>query len=120
HRLLEPEVRHHGRHQRVALEHAELLESDREYAHDLVAVDHTAQGVHGHAPIGIAVEGHTEVGLGFDDEALQRVEVSRTGSVVDVAAIGFGGGDDYLGAGLTQSGRSVDGRGSVSAVDDDL
>ncbi len=120
HRLCQPQVRHDGCDEGVPAQLAELLEPDGQDAHDLVAVDDASQGVHGQAAVGVAVECHAQVGLGFDDEALQRFEVGRSDTVVDVEAVGFGGGDDDFGTGLTQCGGSDDGGGTVGAVDDDL
>ncbi len=120
HRQAQTEVRHHRGHERVPLELAELLEPDREDAHELVAVDDASERVHGQAPVGVSVEGDAEVGLGLDDEALERFEVRRADAVVDVESVGFGGGDDDLGTGLAQSGGADDRGGTVGAVDDDL
>ena len=45
HGLLEPEIAHHGGHQRVVAEFALLLETDGAKGEDPVAADHLAVGI---------------------------------------------------------------------------
>ena len=120
HRQLQPEVGHHRRDQRVALQLAAVLHRQREDRHNLVPIDDVALRVHGEAAVGVAVVRQAQVRTMLDDGLLQLVDVRGTDTVVDVVAIRLIRHGNHLGArGLVcQRGGLV--RRAVGAVHHDL
>ena len=62
HGQAEPEVRHHGDHDGVAVKLSPGPPVERAHRHDLVAVHQRAGVVDGQHPVGITVEGETDIG----------------------------------------------------------
>ena len=97
-----------------------LPEGEREHTHDLVAVDLATGGVHGQAAVGVAVVRDAGVGACRDHGLLQRTEVGRAVTVVDVEAVRLGADHDDVGAGRPQRPWRRGAGRAVGAVDDDL
>ena len=97
-----------------------LAKVQREDAHDLVAVDDVAAGVHGQAPVGVAVVADAQVRLMLDDRSLQVLQMGGAVPVVDVEPVRIGADDGDVGAGLPEGPRR-DHRGrTVGGVDDHM
>ncbi len=69
------------------------------------------------APIGVSIMGQAQVGPMGEHRCPQRVKVSRSTAVVDVASVGFGVDRDNPGTGRSVGARSRRRRGPMSAVD---
>ena len=117
HGELEAQIRHDGGDQRVVLQGAGFLHAKRQDAHDLVAVDFAAERINRQAAVSVTVKRNAEVSSVVDNGLLQRTQVGRADTVVDVEAIRTCGNDRDVGTGLTQCRRADDGGGTVSAVD---
>ena len=87
HRPLEPDVRHHGRHHRVAGELAGLVQPDGTRRQHLIAVDHVALGVGEERAIGVAVVRDARVGAQPHDLGRHDLGVQRAAAVVDVRPV---------------------------------
>ena len=101
------------------MELAALLEVQGQDRHDLVAVDDLARRVDGEAAVGVAVEGHADVGAVLAHRGLQRLEVGGADAVVDQPAVGAVADHVHGRAGAAQRLRAGDRGGAVGAVGDD-
>ena len=70
---LEPEVGHHRRDHRAAVQLAAPLQAERDQRHQLVAVDQLALLVDDDQPVGVAVEREADVGAARDHRLLQQL-----------------------------------------------
>ena len=89
HRAVEPEVRHDRHRHRVPRELAALGQIGGEDDEQLVARADLALVVHRHEPVGVAVEGETEIRPVLHDRLCERLWVGRAARVVDVRAVGL-------------------------------
>ena len=89
-RLVEAEVAHHGRHDRVVQQLSALLHVQAIDVEDVVAGDHVALLVHRQAAVRVAVKGEAHVQLLVAHQLLQMLDVGRAAVHVDVVAVGLG------------------------------
>ena len=115
---MEAEVRHRRDDDLVARQPPGDLQVARQQRDDLVAVDDGPVCVDGEHAVGVAVEREPEVEAARAHAARERVQMRRADAVVDVDAVGLGGGDLVLDAELREDERRDRGGGAVGAVDE--
>ena len=86
-RLVQAEVRHDGRDERIGVEPAAVLHVLCAHVHDLVAGDVFAVLVHGEASVRVAVEGEAYVQPLLFHELLKRPDMRRAAVHVDIYTV---------------------------------
>ena len=119
-RALEPQVRHHRRHDRLLRQLPAREHARRQDRHDLVAVDDVPLLVGQDQAIGVAVQRDAQRGARLAHLLGQLLGVQRAALVVDVAAVRPDVQLDDVGAQLLKHLRRDLVRGAVRAVDDHL
>ena len=119
HRVVEPEVRHHGRDDGVARQAPGVAERNRVGRQDLIAVYDGAVGVGEQRTVGVAVVGDAGVGAEAHDLGRHHLGVERAAILVDVLAVRLGVDRVHGGAEPAQHLRCDLGGRAVRAVHDD-
>ena len=119
HREAKAEVAHHRHRHRVASQYTASVAIDGADGDDVIAVDELTAVVDCEHPVGVAVEGQTEIGFAFDDCSLQIVGIRRPAMVIDIAPVGCVVDDLDVGTDRGQHGRGNLAVGAVGAIDHD-
>ena len=104
-RLVQAEVAHHRRDQRLLLEPSRLQEIYGSDGQNFVAVHELPFFVAQQNPIGIAVMGDANLRAAFFDDSLNFSRESAAAFRVDVCAVRLVVNDRYIGAQLAQNAR---------------
>ncbi len=115
--LLEAEIRHDRRHHAGGLQLSVSLEALGPEVDDVVAAPDTAGVVDEDGAVGVAVEGHAEVGTLAHDDVGQRLGVQGSGVLVDVAAVWLVVDDDDVRAGAAEDVGRDTGSGAVTGIE---
>ncbi len=99
HGPVEAQVAHAGDHHRVTRQAALLHEPGGQQGEDLVAVDDGPRAIDRQDPVGVSVEGKSEVELPLHDKRGEGAGVGRAALGVDVDPVGAGEDRLHVGAG---------------------
>ena len=119
-RLLQAEVGHHGGDHGIAGQVPGGFQGACGGQQHGIAIHHLAAGRDEDGAVGIAVEGHAEIGAMGHDGLLQAFQVQRAAVQVDVAAVGLGADGDDVGAERAKQLRRQPVGCAVAAVDRQL
>ena len=118
--LVETDVRHDRRDDRVVRQRAGFDHVLRAHHEDVVAIDDLAFFIDAEAAVGVAVMRDAEICMRLEHRALQRFEMRRAAPVVDVDAIRQRMDDLDLRAELAQHARHDLVRRTIRAVEHDV
>ena len=115
----EAEIGHGSGNDAIALEFVLGFEVASDGEENAIAVDDFAGFANEEGAVGIAIEGHTELGALGDHALLQAFEMERAAAGIDVAAIGGDAHLDDVGAERAEEfGAELVG-GAVGAIEND-
>ena len=97
------EVAHDGGNESVACEVTTFFQTERHDGHDLVAVDNFAGVVYGKASICIAIVRDAEICVVFKHSRLQRAEMRRSVTKINVVTVWVCSDYDNLCTGIDES-----------------
>ena len=102
---LEAQIRHHGRDNAAAPQHAAARPADADERHQLVTVNNAARLINNDQPVRVAIERDADVRAAGHHGFLEHARRGRSAFVVDVLAIGIDAHGNDFGAELPQRRR---------------
>ena len=117
---LEPDVAHHRRDERVAVQAPLRLHGARAHEHDGVAVDNASLVVDEDGAVAVAVEGHAHAVPALADERAQAFGMRGAAIEVDVAPVGLIADHGEVEPEVTEEARRDSGGGAVRRVEREL